>query len=485
MDEQRRKSFILLILLLIGLGIVPLLWPGDAPWIDDEAQLMHMALHSKNTGEIATHGLTGTRGAVYGPFPTWIYTLLLHLSNDIVEIVRLRAALVTLLTALAIFWIALNCSALRPSVGALALLSPYLWFYSRNLWDNSFLIPLSALLVAAYISFCAKPAVWKSWIIGICVAFMVLTHFMCVALIVPILAHIVWLHRQWIRGHVWTLGAQFALISILSERYVMYVRSHAGFAVKIPDVSGWPGWIFPFLGGRFFSFYGVDYFFGENWFSSTTPASSIGILLFGLFTWCALALVWVGMGMAVMRVWRHFRSNVESKPFHGDADFHLSFLSLAVTVSQCLLNGWMRTYTHPHFFNTTWICFYYFFWTAFSNLPRERLWRAGRFLYVLAMAACLGFLISSIHRTGGNQQIHYGPALQAQINIVRKLNAYHEESQISAQVLNSTVYEHSLNALGQFYATPPPDTAPLKKLLIRPVLPPEMNEGWLTIVEEN
>lgn len=100
MEPQRKKSFLTLLALLAVFGSIPLLWPEDAPWINDEPRLIEMAMRHKETGTPAAHGLPGSRGLVYGPVPVWIYTALLHISGDLADLVRWRAFWMTAVTAL-------------------------------------------------------------------------------------------------------------------------------------------------------------------------------------------------------------------------------------------------------------------------------------------------------------------------------------------------------------------------------------------------
>src|SRR5438552_2066736 len=85
-----------------------------------------------------------TAGLAYGPFPIWLYTALVAITRDLPVLVLLRALLFVSSTALAIAWLARLCRSLRPMLGAAALLSPYLWIYSRQFWDNTLLIPLGS-----------------------------------------------------------------------------------------------------------------------------------------------------------------------------------------------------------------------------------------------------------------------------------------------------------------------------------------------------
>lgn len=453
MEPQRKKSFILLIALLILLGSIPLLWPGDAPWINDEPRLIQMAMDCKNSGTWPSHGIMGSRGIIYGPFPLWIYTALLHVTDDLIDLVRIRAFLVTLVSAISIAWIASSCRNLTPAAGALALLSPYLWLYSRQLWDNTFLIPLSALSAAAYVSFCVRPAAWKFWMAGIALTFMLLTHLMSAAWIVPLLLHGVWFHGRWIREHVLSAAAQAVVAVLISWPYFTLLCRVPQADLPHPAYSLWAGWFFPFLGGQFFSAFGLDYFFGEEWETG-------GIWIFSQITFLALPLVWVGMSLTVRRLWQIAKSAGDM-----DADAHLGLLACATILTQCLLNGLMRAYGHPHYFNATWVGFLYFFWTALSSIPAPRI---SQSVYALSMAVVLGFLILQIHRSAGNQTIHYGPALGHQVDIVRQIHAYHPASPIYTEIPNYKLVPHAFKTLRRFYGLNGTDTGPLKELTILP-----------------
>src|SRR5262245_50441180 len=113
------------LLLLLLAGALPLLYPADVPWINDEPALLAMALHANQTGELPTHGLMGSVGVPYGPAPLWLYMAALGVTHDLVAIVVLRVLFFVLLTGAAIVWLARTCRRLDPLVGVLALLSPY------------------------------------------------------------------------------------------------------------------------------------------------------------------------------------------------------------------------------------------------------------------------------------------------------------------------------------------------------------------------
>ncbi|NIW66339.1 MAG: hypothetical protein GWN06_21120, partial [Gemmatimonadetes bacterium] len=81
------------------------------------------------------------------PAPTWFYQLALAFTSDLRWVALAKTMLLSGLTGLAVFLLARRVAGLAPALGAFAFLSPYLWFYSRDLWDNSFAVPFSAMLL--------------------------------------------------------------------------------------------------------------------------------------------------------------------------------------------------------------------------------------------------------------------------------------------------------------------------------------------------
>ena len=465
MDARRRFSLSILILLLAILGLVPLIWPGDAPWINDEPKLVELAMLCKESGMIPSHGLMGSRGILYGPFPLWTYTALLHVTDDLVDLVRLKALLMTLITAVALVWIAALCRSLDPPAGALALLSPCLWLYHRQLWDNPFLIPLAALSAAAYLAFCVRPTAWKLWLAGFALTGMFLTHLMSVPWIVAVVANFAWAQRARLRVRGANLPGIVLVSGLLTVPYLMKVFSGQPETV-LQEGSPWKGWLFPLMGGRFFSSFDMDYFLGERW------PSAGWVSFFHAVTWIAIPLVWLGIAQAARRVWARLKTGEDL-----DAESHATLICAAALAAQCLLNGLTRTYGHPHYYNATWICSFYFLWVAFSAIPFRRLAQAA---YAASLAVVLGFIIGSLHTTAGNQTIHYGPALAEQIRIAREVAHYHPASPVYPEIQNYRLFPHAFRVIKKFYGFDGVETAPLTPLVIRARLPAS-EEGRLSL----
>src|SRR5437868_10763904 len=95
--------------LLAFLGIICLastLFPGDAPFINDEPTLIYKALRANQRGGLEQVGLQGTQKFRYGPVPVWLYQAMLHTSHDLKMLTVMRALLVNITTAAALLWLA-------------------------------------------------------------------------------------------------------------------------------------------------------------------------------------------------------------------------------------------------------------------------------------------------------------------------------------------------------------------------------------------
>ncbi len=153
---------------LVFAALVPLLWPGDVPFIHDEPQLVAKAVAANAEGRLAPLGLLGTFGVTYGPLPVWMYQALLWVTHDLVPVALAHAALMAFVSAGAL-WSLARTLGLWPGFAAVPLLTPYFWFYARVMWDNTLLLPLAALAYAGYAAFLGA-AIRFRWItIGITV----------------------------------------------------------------------------------------------------------------------------------------------------------------------------------------------------------------------------------------------------------------------------------------------------------------------------
>lgn len=477
--------------LAVIFAAIPLVWPGDAPWINDEPTFVRLAVESNATGKLATEALMGHRGVAYGPMAIWLYAGALRVVHDLVGLVFVHVLVMTAVTALALAWIGSLSYRLDASAGALALLSPYLWFYDRLLWDNTFLIPLSAISLAAYVAFSVSPKPWTLWVAALGCISMALIHLMCAPLILAIAFHAAWFHRPWLRRH-WGAALLAGAVSLLiASPYLarLAIDTFATPAAVAPfpadravdTLQGakgydWGGWTFPWLGGRVFCGFGIDYFFGKHWWISHAVRGGAWVRAASLVSCVAIGFVWIGLARAV--------ASLRTEGAARGADFHLAWVCVVAFGFQCVLDGIAQITEHPHYYNGIWICYFYFIWKALSDWPGGRV---GCWLknvttggYAVSLAVVIGFLVVSVHATGGNRDIHYGATLKNQIEIAKQLGDYAPDSPLHVNVRNYQLYPHALLELREFYGFWGTPTAPRRSLTIR-YLREQGTDGWLTL----
>ncbi|MGD0770306.1 MAG: hypothetical protein ABSB42_19150 [Tepidisphaeraceae bacterium] len=354
-------------ILLIPILILTILRPGDASWVNDEPIMMEMAIRYNHTASNlygfnlpftpCPYGLQGTRGAVYGPLPIWIDQIFLAFTHNLVVMVACRAAVFTALTALAVLWLARTLK-LSPWFAVVTMLSPWLWIYSRSLWDSSFCIPISALLLAAYADFLARPNASALRIAVLCGVLLPFIHFMAMAMIAPLAFHIAWLHRPSLRRWKWSLLAILAICLFLFWPYLYYLFEHVR-SSHPADSHAWLGWFYPLLGGHFLTLGVAGTMPGDGW---QDFAPKILQNLFAIAQWisrAALAAVWLGMILAIPRALQALR-----RPNAAGVWDQLCLIALSAWICQTLLDGLEGIYFSPHYYGATWLAYVFLAWLA-------------------------------------------------------------------------------------------------------------------------
>ena len=188
-------------------------------------------------------------GARYGPLPVWIDQIFLVFTQNLVFMLAARALLFASLTAAALDWLAKTLR-LSPWFAVVTMLSPWIWLFARSLWDSTWCIPISALLLAAYARFLAdsKPAALIA--VVICCVTLPLVHLMGVAMVLPVFLHALLFRRAQFWAWRWRIGVALTLCLYLFWPYLFYSFTHIQPLVP-PNGSALLGWLFPFLGGHF------------------------------------------------------------------------------------------------------------------------------------------------------------------------------------------------------------------------------------------
>ena len=115
---------------------------GSAPFINDEPKLQIIIDDHLQNHTLPMVGLVGTREVQYGPTALWAYLPVRFFTDNIDTIVAAHAAYVVL--GLLLLFLAIRRTIGKTEAAwifTLAASSPFLFFYARLAWDNTFLIP--------------------------------------------------------------------------------------------------------------------------------------------------------------------------------------------------------------------------------------------------------------------------------------------------------------------------------------------------------
>ena len=254
-----------------------LLWISDVPFILDEPQLFAKAMQANAEGGWAQRGLQGSQGVHYGAMPTWIYQLMLRAFSSPIEVAFAKAFLITLLT-LGCLWVwAKRLRGAERGLLAIAFLSPCLWFYARDLWDNSWGIPFSMVLWTSYLYFDDKPSLRRLIVPAVTAAALVLIHLMSLPLIGAVGIHFVVKHRAWIMRRWAGVAALALLLVAIDFQYLSQL-----FQLEREVRPG--GWSLRGLGfflkaPTYFSGIDLTYLMGRAWMDIPAFPKAVQILL--------------------------------------------------------------------------------------------------------------------------------------------------------------------------------------------------------------
>ncbi|MEN6458274.1 MAG: hypothetical protein ABFC63_05040 [Thermoguttaceae bacterium] len=415
---------------ILGLfSLISLLWIGDVPWISDEPALVWMALDANQAGHLASLGLTGSRGVAYGPLPIWCYQLLLTLTHNMLAVVCMRTIVFLAVTGLALVWLVrlLGRDSRARWFFVTVPLSPFFWFYARLPWDNSFAIPLAALLVAATVAFFRHRSAVALMTAVFCLGAMPLIHLMTLPLVIPaaaLLAIAVFSEPLRKLARFWPsmlLMIAFAVAFAFYFRALSVSKAPGTGRPILVGLTNHDGFLFPLMGSVWLSaFEFCEYFATPAWTASQTAASTMACMV----SMVVLPLAWFGMVCAAVRVCR----DLARRPaWQGlGTPTLLSLLALLGLGCQVIENGLTATYGYPHYYNGTWIIYALFVWAGLDVLIR---WTPMFRWWIPFQAAALAVFLASfslrVHDLGGIRSVRYGLAIKSQIEVARAIDETH------------------------------------------------------------
>lgn len=422
--------------------LLPLVWLGDIPFINDEPLLIAAAVDANRAGHLASAGLTGTYGFIYGPLPTWVYQALTAVHHDLLVVAVLHTLLVTVTTAGALWWLSRSLG-LSLWFAPVPLLSPYFWFYARVLWDNPFLIPLGALAVAGYAAYLhSRSSAGLRVSIAATVA-IPLVHLMSVALIVPLAAHMLFVHWRALVAHARSVAAIGMVALFLAWPYWTYLAATHPPSPEFRFVLD--GWVFPLFGGRLLSARQLQYFYGSG------PVDGALFGATATISWCAYALVWGGIVVAALLAAHAARLG------KWTPRAHIATVMLGTLACQSLVSGISAKFDHPHYYNGVWIALVLLAWFAVDFLVSRRRvvrWSAVAATGLLAGALLLavGTLALRLHRSSGTRDT-YGATLANQQEVARAFARYSPTSDVQVHVSMYERFPHALATLRRLNAS--------------------------------
>jgi hypothetical protein len=247
---------------------VRLLYPGDTPFNTDENQLLIQAWRANQEHAWTTHGLRGTRGIDYGPIPILLYRGGLFLTQNLEHLILLKTFLTSVATMAALFALLALCPWISPLAILPVFLSLYFWVYARDLWDNSWNIPFTALAFVTYLAFVhTRRKIWLA-ISVLWIATILQIHLLCLPLVFAVGWHFFWKERRWARSHVlFCLLLLLGAVGLLSP-YLGHLLSTPQTPSPQPFGPGVLHFVFSFLGFRLFTAAGFEYFLGPLWYTA-------------------------------------------------------------------------------------------------------------------------------------------------------------------------------------------------------------------------
>lgn len=413
-----------------------LVLPGDTYFVNDEPLLLLRALDDNAAGKMTSFGLRGSRGVDYGPFAIWVYRLGLSLTHNLLAILTVKIALIASITGLCIYHLAKLCPQLFAPFGVVALLSPYLWFYGRDLWDNSFVIPLSAGAVVSYLIFCKSKKVVFLFLAAIAATFSFLTHLMVIPLLASLAAHFVIFHFHWLKKNFVAAAAIAITCLAISYPYLTHLlKQHPGNSIATGDLGHL---LTPLMGPRFFTDLGLEYILDSHW---VRPFSGIALYLWWAVlgvTAIAYPIAWWGIVFAALELWisRNERSLL----------FHMCFLSIVGLAVQMLLSVSYRLIPAPYIHNSLWVFYFFFLWLGATRLSKFHFGKKALGVYVTSLALGLVALIADVHTRGGNREQHFGPTLANQLAIAHQISLY-ENTPVTSDARYAKEFPWAVEAL--------------------------------------
>jgi 4-amino-4-deoxy-L-arabinose transferase-like glycosyltransferase len=390
------------VLLAIAAAFVFRFWKlKSAPFIFDEP-IFELILddHFKN-GSFPQHALVGSRGVPYGPFVLWWHGLWRFLSDSL-AVVFVANILAFAATFTALYVIVKRSCGKTPALFALALAvsSPFFFFYSRLVWDVVLLPAMTSLLLLA-ISWLEERDSKSAWVllgVGAGMAFDI--HLM----VLPVLAAagVVALYLAWKRRAWQGIALAVLVFLLVTSPYLLILKDSKYTAATFETYGKFPySTLREALGVfQFLTPHGMKYFFDGALSSYMTTVIEPQLLVLPGFNYIVAGLLCLAVVVFGLRL----AKRKETSPV-----LLLSVLSFFFLLVYYALVP--VPWIHPHYFLPVWWLGAVF--TAFTLArARERFQLPLKILVGFVIATNFIFTVttfSAVYERKGTLGVHYGP----------------------------------------------------------------------------
>lgn len=393
-------------LLVLAAALLALPFPGAVLWGGDGVALIENALLANDAHRLATVGLWGTRGFIYGPLPTWYYQFLLLLSHDLIILTFLHSLILVSTTAAALCWLA-RLLRIDLLMVAAALAAPHLNNSFRVFWDNTLCIPIAAALLASYIHFARSSSRWSFVAVIVMLLVLPTIHLMTLSLCLPVAVAMLWRWRQW-----WRFWLILCLVfAAWLGAFLPYLREAIATArPAAPFQLHLAAWLFPLYGIHSLTAWGFLTQFPPQWVADTFGVTEP---LPGVAGSAVIVASWIGL---VIAAWTAFGRKTDACGFGRG----FLWLLLSVVAIQWLTTALTGAAGGSQYFNATYVVHWLLLWLAARSLVSAAAQRTLLVCYVLLNICVTAATLLFLHHTAGCRG-RYGPTLSQQMAVARQL----------------------------------------------------------------
>ena len=232
------------------------------------------------------------------------------------------------------------------------------------------------------------------------------------------------------------------------------------------DLSAWRGWVYPLLGAHHISAAGLGSNLGSDWLYTLPGPAPYMVMAAQTFTLLSYLAVWGGIVLAFVML-----AGLKFQKEKVTPASHVAVVALGTVICQSIMDGVLRIYDGPHYFNATWVAYAVLAWVFVTAIcdryaKNSVLVRAMIPTYTVAMAVVLGAMIYKVARDSGCRDIDYGTSLASQIEAAEQVSKFSADSPKMISVPQWARSPWALNVLGELLPSGGDEAQKPKRLVI-------------------